>query len=155
MNGDFDLTQFFIDLFIGMLIGGLVGALIGRSRGRLVDGLGWGIILGPIGWLIVALLKDLRPKCPHCGSAFNPGASRCCHCGGDIRPPTPVSPMTTTLPSSNIKYYYSSNEEQLGPVDASDLRMMRKDGLITDDTPVIREGESQWRQFRDYLALNR
>jgi hypothetical protein len=63
--------------------------------------------------------------------------------------------MTTTLPSSNIKYYYSSNEEQLGPVDASDLRMMRKDGLITDDTPVIREGESQWRQFRDYLALNR
>jgi hypothetical protein len=66
---------------------------------------------------------------------------------------SPVSP--TTLSSSKVRYYYSTNGEQQGPVDASDLRLMRKDGLITDDTPVFREGESQWRKFRDYLALSR
>ena len=65
----------------------------------------------------------------------------------------PVSP--TTLSSSKVRYYYSTDGEQQGPADASDLKLMRKDGLITDDTPVLREGESQWRKFRDYLALSR
>jgi hypothetical protein len=84
MSDDFDIVQFFIDLFIWMIVCGLVGALIGRCRGRIVDGLGWGIILGPIGWLIVALLSDKRQKCSLCGGVINPGASRCCHCGGEI-----------------------------------------------------------------------
>lgn len=156
MDDSFDLTALFTRLFIAMLVGGLVGALIGRSRGRIVDGLGWGIILGPIGWLITALLSDRRQKCPLCGGVVNPGASRCCHCGGEIRPTSsPVSSMTTTLSGSNVRYYYSTYGEQQGPVEASDLRMMSKDGLVTDETPVLREGETQWRQFRDYLALNR
>jgi hypothetical protein len=65
----------------------------------------------------------------------------------------PVAPTTSV--SSKAGYYYSTDGVQEGPVDASDLRLMRKDGLITDDTPVLRDGESQWRRFRDYLALNR
>lgn len=64
----------------------------------------------------------------------------------------PVAP--TTVPSK-VGYYYSTEGTQQGPVDATDLRMMRKDGLITDDTPVLREGETQWQRFRDYLALSR
>jgi len=112
MNDDFDLTQFFVDVFIGMLIGGLVGALIGRSRGRLVDGLGWGIILGPIGWLIVALLKDLRQKCPHCRGTIVVGARKCMHCGEDLvgasrsvpvaAPVTQVRPLPSSTPESTI-----------------------------------------------------
>ena len=66
-----------------------------------------------------------------------------------------ASPVTTRLSGSNIRYFYSTNEEQQGPVEAGDLRMMRKDGLVTEDTPVLREGESKWRRFRDYLTLNR
>jgi hypothetical protein len=65
----------------------------------------------------------------------------------------PVSP--TILSSSKVGYYYSTDGAQQGPVDASDLRLMRKDGLIADDTPVLREGETQWCRFRDYLALSR
>ncbi len=68
----------------------------------------------------------------------------------------PASSVTPTASSSSkAGYYFSTNGEQQGPVEASDLRLMRKDGLITDDTPVLREGESEWRRFRDYLALNR
>jgi len=66
---------------------------------------------------------------------------------------SPVAP--TTLSSSKVRYYYSSDGEQQGPVDATDLRMLRKDGLVTDDTPVLREGETAWHRFRDYLALSR
>ena len=62
----------------------LIGALIGKRRGRPISGVVWGFLLGPLGWIIVALLKDLRPKCPLCGAAFVPGSLRCCHCGGEI-----------------------------------------------------------------------
>jgi hypothetical protein len=61
----------------------------------------------------------------------------------------------TTSSSSKVGYYYSTNGEQEWPVDLSDLRLIRKDSLITDDTPVLREAESEWRRFRDYLALSR
>jgi hypothetical protein len=66
-----------------------------------------------------------------------------------------ASPVAPTLSSSKVRYYYSTDGEQQGPVDGSDLKLMRKDGLITDDTAVLRVGESQWRKFRDYLALAR
>lgn len=52
-------------------------------------------------------------------------------------------------------YFFSTDGQQQGPVSASDLRSMRKDGLIADDTPVLREGESEWRRFLDFLALTR
>jgi hypothetical protein len=104
LDSDIGLVFFLIGFFVWILIFGLVGALIGRRRGRIGSGVFWGVLFGPLGWLIVALLKDLRPKCPHCGSAFVAGASRCCHCGGEIRPNPPASPMTTTLSSSNVRY---------------------------------------------------
>jgi hypothetical protein len=64
--------------------------------------------------------------------------------------------VTPTISSaSKASYFYSTDGTQQGPVDATDLRMMRKDGLITEDTPVLREGETQWRVFKDYLALSR
>jgi hypothetical protein len=66
---------------------------------------------------------------------------------------TPVAPTTSS--TSKVGYFYSTDGSQQGPVDATDLRMMRKDGLVTDDTPVLREGETAWRTFRDYLALSR
>lgn len=66
---------------------------------------------------------------------------------------TPVAPTTSS--PSKVGYFYSTDGSQQGPVDATDLRMMRKDGLVADDTPVLREGETAWRTFRDYLALSR
>ncbi len=66
---------------------------------------------------------------------------------------SPAAPTTSS--TSKVGYFYSTDGSQQGPVDATDLRMMRKDGLITDDTAVLREGETEWRKFRDYLALIR
>jgi hypothetical protein len=78
---------------------------------------------------------------------------------------SPLKPLTVRIDTSpptqpgsspaQPAYYYSTDGVQQGPVAASDLKLMRKDGLITDDAPVLREGDSQWRTYRDFLALNR
>ena len=52
-------------------------------------------------------------------------------------------------------FYYSTDGKNQGPVTADDLRTMRKEGLLNDDTLVIREGDSEWKQYRHFLALNR
>ena len=52
-------------------------------------------------------------------------------------------------------FYYSTEGLQQGPISASDLRIMHKDGLVTDDTPVLREGDSEWHTYQDFLALTR
>jgi hypothetical protein len=66
-----------------------------------------------------------------------------------------ASPVPPRPGGSNARYFYFTNVEEQGPVGASDLRRMRKDGLVTEDTPVLREGETEWRSFGDFLALSR
>ena len=62
----------------------LIGALIGKAKGRIDSGIIWSLMLGPIGWLIVALQQDLRQKCPECRGVVFPGARKCNGCGSDI-----------------------------------------------------------------------
>lgn len=70
----------------------LIGALIGRSKGRVDSGIFWSFFLGPIGWVIVALMADLRQKCPECHSSVAVGARKCRYCGSRIDlQPAPAS----------------------------------------------------------------
>ena len=62
----------------------IIGHSIGKPKGRAVDGLLLGLILGPIGLLIIALMGSNGSKCPHCGGMSNKGATVCCHCGRDL-----------------------------------------------------------------------
>ncbi len=70
-----------MELIIWLIIGTLIGALIGQSKGRTGAGAFMGFLLGPIGWLVIALGPSRKPTCPECGGEIVPGARRCKNCG--------------------------------------------------------------------------
>lgn len=49
-----------------------VGRLIGSVRGRANLGGLLGLLLGPIGWVLVLILPDARAKCRECGGGAEP-----------------------------------------------------------------------------------
>ena len=82
---------------IGALLSVLVGWSIGKQKGRGSDGAALGL-LGPIGWIIVALLPEEGRRCPECRGVVPPEARRCKHCGVEFNPrpspaPAPVDPV--------------------------------------------------------------
>lgn len=81
-------------LWSWVILGALVGAAIGQKKNRVGAGFFFGLILGPIGWLIIAVGPDLAPKgqaCPHCGGAMVAGKTVCQHCGREVRSPNGAS----------------------------------------------------------------
>jgi hypothetical protein len=73
-----------MEYFVGWIACVLIGALIGKYKGRADSGVLWSALLGPIGWIVVALMEDLRPKCPHCRGVIPAGARKCMHCGENL-----------------------------------------------------------------------
>jgi hypothetical protein len=69
---------------IWMIIGLLIGTLIGQIKGRTGAGAFFGLLLGPLGWIIIALGPNKKPKCPFCGGIIVEGAVKCKNCGSDL-----------------------------------------------------------------------
>ena len=77
-------------LLLCWLAAAVVGGMIGAAKGRAFAGAMWGLLLGPLGWLVIAAAPDQRPKCPECGGDVIPGASRCKNCGHLLHAPAKV-----------------------------------------------------------------
>jgi hypothetical protein len=71
-------------------IGGLIALVV---NGRVLAGLVLGLLLGPIGWLLVFFLSDLRQRCPSCKGVVASDATACMHCGASL--------ITRPLPQSS------------------------------------------------------
>jgi RNA polymerase subunit RPABC4/transcription elongation factor Spt4 len=67
-----------------VLVFALVGYAIGSAKGRTTAGLLWGALVGPIGWLVVAVGPNMKPKCSSCGGVVVKGAQKCLHCGSTM-----------------------------------------------------------------------
>jgi rRNA maturation protein Nop10 len=63
-----------------------IGALIGHRKGRILEGVIAGLLLGPIGVLWIAF-AEARPVCPECGGFTVKDARKCRHCGSVIAKP--------------------------------------------------------------------
>ena len=79
---DMDPYLIFLIFVLDGIVMGIIGAVIGSAaRGRSSAGFWWSFFLGPIGWIIVLLCADMRPKCPECRGIIETGARRCKNCG--------------------------------------------------------------------------
>ena len=64
----------------------VVGALIANAKGNSpLGGALFGLLLGPIGWLIVALVGPSK-RCPNCREGIKKGATICPHCRSNLAP---------------------------------------------------------------------
>jgi hypothetical protein len=87
-------------LLIGWPICALVGYMIGKGKGRGGEGAVLGLLLGPIGWLIIAVAQtgEGMRKCPFCAETVKSEAKVCRYCSRDLpsapppKPPKELSP---------------------------------------------------------------
>lgn len=94
-----------MEMLIGVIIGGIfcaaVGAYIGSVKGNTSRGLWLSLLLGPIGWIITAILPSEQPQqpqrgsynhsraragrlCSMCGRANPQGSVKCTECGAAL-----------------------------------------------------------------------
>src|SRR4051812_44153716 len=76
---------FLIQLLCGWFVIGMIGAAIGQMKGRVGAGLFFGLLLGPLGWLLIAAgargdAGKTKP-CPFCAEQIQTAAVVCKHCG--------------------------------------------------------------------------
>ena len=61
------------------------GALIGRLKGRMTAGIIWAAVLGPLGWIVIALGRSRLQACPECAKPNQPDALACRQCGANLK----------------------------------------------------------------------
>lgn len=108
-------------IFFGFLVGAGVGYGIGGFKERRWEGFWLGGCLGPVGWIIAALL-DYPLKCPECRGGVPEKATRCLHCG--IQLELVSAPTSAKLPEQMVVHCPACDEQQ--QISADEQSLSRK-----------------------------
>jgi len=77
-------TSIIVAIVASVVLFGIIGYFVGEKREAGGIGALLGILLGPIGVLIAAIVADERKKCPQCLERINTGAKICASCRTQI-----------------------------------------------------------------------
>ena len=77
-------ASFGIILFVAIVLGAIGDHIACVHNGRRWAGFWFGFCFGPIGWIILMFLKDLRNLCPMCKGSCPQGARKCMYCGESL-----------------------------------------------------------------------
>jgi len=80
-RGVMELAGIILLVVAWLIFGGIIGGWVGSYRGRKFDGHLFGALLGPVGWIIAALLPEDGKRCVECQGVVPVIARRCRHCG--------------------------------------------------------------------------
>lgn len=107
-------------VLIWILCGLGAAAIASAKEGSVLTGFLAGVLLGPIGILIVLMASGPSGRCPHCRKKINARASVCPHCRSNLRPAVPdvvpgsgVMLRTVTIRGADGKPYDAKRNQTL------------------------------------------
>ena len=132
-----------------ILFGG-AGILLGRMRGHPIFGFFIGVVMGPLGLIIILLSRNDRFKCHACKMPVERDASICPHCRSALGP----QPLAPKLDARKDFYYHIFHEEEVkGPYLLSQIIEWKKQGAVDGLTQVKRHDSEIWTSLSDVIGL--
>jgi hypothetical protein len=128
---------------IAVIIGGVFAGIVYIGIGQAVDYLARTAYT--TSQLSTILETSVMQRLASIESRFSPATTLTVRI--DSTPPPPSS--------RGGDYYYAADGTTKGPRSVGDLRRLWKEGIIRLDTPVLRDGETQWRTYGELLDLKK
>jgi len=157
--------MFFLSLIGWALVGGGIGAAIGSKKGVAVGGFFLGALLGPLGWLIMAVTKGNRINCPSCRELIDPAAVICPKCHSNFTKTTqtparhnsrPTIDEFVPPPPKSIKkdlIRIAKNGDDWGEVELNDVRGWLTSGDLTLQDHYYDSKLKEWVTLENHSLL--
>lgn len=157
-------------LILGLIVSGIIGTMIGDKAQKGTEGFFFGLLLGPVGWIIIAVLaagdsegkvqheleQGSKVACPACYSAIDWRATICPHCRTEIpKKSAPAAAVAVTVPAWEVTVpsafkdsIYLFVSKVLGPFSAIEVADFLAEHRASEET-LFSFGTGQWRPLKE------
>lgn len=141
----------------GALVSAGIGAVIGNFKRQSQAGFWLGLLLGPIGWIIVMLMPETGRQCPECKGGVPNDARKCRHCGSSLTSQSQTENLgnRNNLNLSESGYFAIVGQETIGPYSAIELCNMWRQHKIDGKTLCAKNGDSKWVSLEELRSCER